>query len=244
MRGALPVAGRVLLGVAGDRPTLALVAGAPFLLFLLFGQVLDAVPAGGINAAFMRPLLLSLFLFILTYLLTGIGFLRERQQGTLERILTTRATRSGLVAGYFLGFGALALVQSSALAAAGVLFLKVEFPHGFLPFYALELLGALAALGLGIAASILARTELQVIQFVPVALAPQLILGGVFVPVDALPAWLQPVSRALPLTYLVDGMKHLTLAGAGGDLGLDAAVLGGFVALSAVAAVTALRVRS
>jgi ABC-2 type transport system permease protein len=244
MRGAFAVAGRVLQGVAGDHPTLGLVVGAPFLIFFLFGQVIDAVPPGGVDTAFLRPVLLSLFLFILTYLITGIGFLRERQQGTLERILTTRATRTGLVAGYFLGFGTLALVQSSALAAAGILFLGVEFPHGFLQFYALELLGALTALGLGIAASILARTELQVIQLVPVVLAPQMILGGVFVPVEALPDWLEPVSRALPLTYLIDGMKHLTLSGAGGDLVVDVAVLAGFTVLAAVAAVTALRVRA
>ena len=243
MRGVLAVARRVILGLAGDRPTVMLVVGAPFLLFFLFGQVLDAIPAGGVNGGFMRPVLLSVFLFILTYLLTGIGFLREREQGTLERILTTRATRLGIVAGYFVGFGVLAVVQATALAAAGVLFLKVTFTHGFAPFYGLELLGAFSALGIGIAASMLARSELQIIQLAPLVLAPQIILGGVFVPVDALPGWLQPVSRALPMTYLLDGMKELTQQGATGDLALDVLVLAGFVVLAAVAAVAVLRLR-
>ena len=242
MRGALPVARRVLLGVLGDRPTLALVVAMPYLLFFLFGQVLDAVPPGRFDAGFVRPVLVAVFQFILTYLLAGVGFLRERQRGTLERVLTTRASRSGLVAGYFLGFGAMALVQSAMMLVAGILFLDLHFPHGMAPFFGLELLGALSALGLGILISVLARTELQIMQSVAVVLAPQIILGGVFVPVARLPAWMAAIARVLPIKYLLDGMSYLILGqGTLGDLWTAVAVLAGYTVLVGVAAALALR---
>jgi len=242
MRGTLPVAGRILRSLAGDRPTLAFLVVTPFFVFFLFGQVLDAVPSGRLRTDFLRPAMLSVFVFILTYVLTGIGFLRERQRGTLERLLTTRATRGGLVLGYFLGFGAMAVLQSTCLALAGIAFLSVTFPHGFLPFYAVELLGAATALGLGILVSVLARTELQVVQAIPLILAPQVILGGVFVPVDQLPDWLRPVGHAFPLSYLLDAMARLVLdSGTNGDLVKDVAVLAGFALASAGLAALALR---
>lgn len=242
MMGALAVAGRVLLGVRGDRVTLAFVVGTPFLVLFLFGQVLGAVPAQAYDARTIHPVLLATFLFFLTYVLTGIGFLRERQRGTLERLRTTRASSLGIVLGYFLGYGFLALVQSTFLLAAGLLFLHVRFEHGVAGFYLLEVLGASTALGFGILISILARTEFQVLQSVPVFLAPQLILGGVFVPVDRLPAWLGAIARVLPFTHLISGMQYLTLGtGSAGDLWTAGYVLGGCTLACLAAAVLAIR---
>jgi ABC-2 type transport system permease protein len=57
---------------------------------------------------------------------------------------------------------------------------------------------------------------------------PMMFLGGVFVPVAALPVWLQVVARALPLTYTVEA---LGVALAGGSLiaaALDLLALTGF----------------
>lgn len=242
MKGALAVAGRVLLGVRGDHVTLAFVVGTPVLVLFLFGQVLGAVPRTAYDARAIHPVLLATFLFFLTYVLTGIGFLRERSRGTLERLQTTRASRLGIVVGYFLGYGALALVQSSILLGAGILFLDVQFAHGIAGFYLLELLGASTALGFGILISILARTEFQVLQSVPVFLSPQLILGGVFVPVANLPAWLGAIARVLPFTHLIAGMQYLVLGtGSANDLWAAVAVLGGCTLASLAAAVLAVR---
>jgi ABC-2 type transport system permease protein len=40
-----------------------------------------------------------------------------------------------------------------------------------------------------------------------------LFLAGVFFPVDSAPAWLQPITRAMPLRYLADGMRDLMVRG-------------------------------
>lgn len=243
MRGSLAVAGRILLGLRGDKVTLVFVVGAPVLLFFLFGEVLDAVSA--FNGDFLQPALMAVFLFLLTYVLTGVGFLRERQNDTLERLLATRIPRASIVLGYVLGFGALALVQSAVILGAGAWFLDVWFEHAVAAFFAIELLSALTALGFGILISLVARTEFQILQAVPVFIAPQIILGGVFVPVDGLALPLRLLAHAFPLTYIVDAMAYLILdQGSVSDLWRAVAVLAGFTVVTIALATVVVRRRA
>lgn len=228
--GTLPVARRLLLGLRGDRRTLGLVLVAPVFIVFLFGEVFP-------NPETVAHILLGVFVFFLTYLLTAIGFLRERTQGTLERVLVAPVSRSGLVLGYVLGFGVLATVQSVVLLGAGVAFLGVEFEHGAGLFLLVELLGAFTALGIGIVLSLFAENEFQAIQFIPVVITPQVILGGTFLPVDRLDWYLEYPARAMPITYLVEGMEYVVLGrGEAADLWTAVAVLSAFTVLSVGAA--------
>jgi ABC-2 type transport system permease protein len=70
-----------------------------------------------------------------------------------------------------------------------VYFLDITFEHGVALFFVVELLRTLTALGLGILLSLFAETEFQVFQFLPLVIAPQIILGGTFIPVEELPLY-------------------------------------------------------
>lgn len=207
MRGAVPVTRRLLLGLRGDRRTLGLVVVVPAFIIWLFSEVFTATEP-------VAPILLGVFVFFLTYMLTAVGFLRERTAGTLDRVLVAPVSRSGLVVGYVVGFGVLATVQSVVLLGAAVYFLDVSFEHGVGLFFLVELLGALTALGLGILLSLFAENEFQAIQFIPVVISPQVILGGTFLPVEQLPWYLEYTARAMPVTYLIEAMQYVVL-GAG-----------------------------
>ncbi|MFB6070663.1 MAG: ABC transporter permease [Halanaeroarchaeum sp.] len=222
MRGARPVARRLLQGLRHDRRTLALVVVVPAVMIYLLGAVFE-------DPAVFAPPLLGVFVFFLTYLLTAIGFLRERTAGTLERLLVSPISRSGLVVGYVVGFGYLAVVQSVVLLAAGVVFLEVEFAHGFALFLLVELLGAFTAMGIGIVLSLFARNEFQVLQFIPAVITPQVILGGTFTPVESLPTYLEYAARVMPVTYLIDAMEYVALdEGTPGEFRFALTVLAGF----------------
>lgn len=241
MKGTLVVAGRVLRSLAGDRSTAAFVIGAPLLILFLFGEVLDEV-GGGVDAAVVKPALMGIFVFTFTYALTGVGFLRERQNGTLERILAGPLPRTSLVTGYLLGYGLAALVQASVILGAGVWFVDITFEHNVGAFYAVELMAALTALGLGILVSTLARSEFQVVQFIPLLIAPQIILGGVFVSVERLPVYLEVVARVMPLTYILEAMNYLVLDRGGlEDLWVAFLVLTGMTLAALGGAVLTLR---
>jgi len=76
------------------------------------------------------------------------------------------------------------------------------------------LLLALGAVSLGILVSTFARTELQVIQSIPLVLVPQFLLSGVLFPTSSLPPVLQPLAVIMPVRYAVDGLRHVFVAGA------------------------------
>ena len=235
MNGAVTVGRRLLYGLRGDRRTLALGIGAPIFIIFLFSEVFAAPQR-------VAHVLLGLFVFILTYLLTAIGFLRERTAGTLEQVLAAPVSRTGLVVGYVLGFGVLATVQTLVLVGAVVVFLDLEFEHHVALVVLVALLGALTALGIGIVLSVFAENEFQVQQFMPLVIAPQVILGEVFVPVEELAWYLEYPARAMPVTYIVRGLEYAVLGrGDAGEFRVVVAALAVFAAASILLAAGVVR---
>jgi len=65
---------------------------------------------------------------------------------------------------------------------------------------------------------------------------------GVIWPVEQMPEYLQWLSVILPLTYAVDGLRDIMLAGKSLlDVGFELSVLIGFAAIISVVAATTLR---
>jgi ABC-2 type transport system permease protein len=179
------------------------------------------------------PAIVGFFTYFFVYLLTGVSFLRERTGGTLERLMATPVSRGEVVTGYTLGFGLFAIVQVAVLTTW--VLGRVQVPSiGPLPEFSLGLgvgvagspllaflvvvILALGAVSLGIFLSTFARSELQIIQFIPVVLVPQFLLSGVLFPVSSLPGIIKPFVPFMPLHYAVDGLRQVFVRGA--DLGV------------------------
>jgi ABC-2 type transport system permease protein len=185
--------------------------------------------------ASFAPAIVGFFAYFFVYVLTGVSFLRERTGGTLERLLATPVARGEIVLGYTLGFGLFATIQVIVLLAWALGTVHVP-AMGPLPAFGIGLgipaagspilaflvvlLLAVGAVSLGIFLSTFARTELQIIQFIPLVLAPQFLLSGVIFPVSSLPSVLQPLVGLMPLNYAVDGLRQVFIRGA--DLGVAA----------------------
>jgi ABC-2 type transport system permease protein len=157
------------------------------------------------------------------YLLTGVSFLRERTGGTLERLMATPVTRGEIVTGYSLGFGLMAVIQMIVLLTWALtsieigpvaIGLGIETAGSAVYAFLVVMLLATGAVSLGILVSTFARTELQVIQSIPLILVPQFLLSGVLFPVSSLPGILQPLVAIMPLHYAVEGLRQVFVAGA------------------------------
>jgi ABC-2 type transport system permease protein len=191
------------------------------------------------------PIFLGFFGYFFVYILTGISFLRERVGGTLERLLATPVTRGEIVLGYSLGFGIFATIQVLLLSAfilnsvttpaigpipAFTIGLGVDSAGSAWIAIVMALLLSIGAVNLGIFLSTFARTELQIMQFIPLVIVPQGLLSGLLWPVERLPDVLQVIAHALPLTYAVEGLRAVMLKGqdlTSSVVQTDLAVLGG-----------------
>jgi ABC-2 type transport system permease protein len=207
----------------------------------------------------LAPVVVGFFVYFFVFVLTGISFLRERLGGTLERLLATPVSRAEIVLGYSLGFGFFATLQVTLVLAfvlarlqitalgpipAFAIGLGVRTAGSPLIAYLLVLILGLGAVSLGIFLSTFARSELQILEFIPLVIVPQGVLGGFFWPIDQLPGLLQPLARLLPVTYAIDGLRQVMIAGAdlaSSQVQLDLAVLAGIAAVFVVLAASTIR---
>lgn len=193
---------------------------------------------------YQAPALIAFFAFFFVFLLTAVSFLRERAGGTLERLMAAPLSRGEISIGYMLGFGFFALLQSLAIVLAAVLILRIDYEGNLWQVFLLVALITVGSVNLGIFLSTYARNELQVIQFMPIVLVPQGLLGGIIWSVDSFPGWLQVVSHFLPLTYAIDALRNTMIKGQGfTDSGvyLNALVMAAFAAFFVALAARTIR---
>jgi ABC-2 type transport system permease protein len=231
----LTIARRVMLQVVRDRRTIALIIVAPLIIATVAGfsiadkRMLDSASPG---------ILATLTLFF-GFLITGISFLRERTQGTLERLMVSPISRMDIVAGYLLGLLLFALLQTLIMFFYMVYVLNINYQGELWEILVFQVLMGVNAVCLGTFFSAFARNEFQMIQFIPLIIVPQIFLSGLFLPVSQLPSVLQWISKFLPLTYGVEGIKSLMLQGQnlaniGKDIGILAAFAAGFLGLASL----------
>jgi len=161
------------------------------------------------------PAVLGLVVFFFTFITAAISFLRERTQGSLEKFMVSPLSRPEMVAGYLLGFSLFALLQSATTFLVVVFVFGVPMNGNPLTAFAIILLLGAGALVLGAFLSNFAKTEYQVVQFIPMVILPQVVLSGVWWPLEAIPAFIRPISYILPLTYSSDALRAVMLKGAG-----------------------------
>jgi ABC-2 type transport system permease protein len=222
----LVTAGRVLRQVRHDRRTLALLLVVPCVLMGLLAWIYADTPVfDSIGAP-----LLGMFPFLVMFLVTSIATLRERQSGTLERLLTLPLAKADLVGGYAIAFGALATVQALVAGTFAVYALGLDVAGQDWLLIVVAVVDALLGTALGLFLSAFAATEFQAVQFLPAFVLPQFLLCGLLVPRDRLPDVLHWVSDVLPLSYAVDAMRTITVdASAGADVAKDVGIILGFV---------------
>lgn len=190
----------------------------------------------------LAPLFIGLFAFFFVFLLASVAFLRERSQGTLERILVSPLSRTELTLGYVLGFMLFATLQSLVILGFVIYVLRVHYAGNLWLLFLVTLALTIGGVNMGIFASAFARNELQVIQFIPLLIVPQALLGGLFFPVNTLPVVLKQLAYIMPLTWANFALKDVMLKGLGfSDIWPDLVFLVGFAILMVVISAFSLR---
>ena len=200
---ALATCGRVLAQIRHDPRTIALLLVVPSLLIGLVAWLFSDTEV----FSQIGPAMLGLFPFIVMFLVTSIATLRERRSGTLERLLTLPIGRLDFILGYALAFGLLAIAQAAIAVSFAVLVCGLEIEGSVALLVLVALADAVLGSTLGLLASAFARTEFQVVQFMPAIVFPQVLLGGVLIPRDEMPEVLYAISEWLPLSHAIDALN-------------------------------------
>jgi ABC-2 type transport system permease protein len=163
------------------------------------------------------------------------AFIQERINGTYLRLLTMPVGYLTLVAGRIIAYTGICLVQCVLIGCIG----KWVLPLWGTP--PLEMGGDPAALGVMAASAVLAATGYgillgtvvnsfeQAAMFGPISIVIAAALGGIMVPVYAMPTFMQTISVISPLAWGLNGTLDVFVRGGGlADVLPEAAALSAF----------------
>jgi len=240
LSNALTITARVARQLVWDRQTIALIMIMPVVIMTLIRYSFPE--ESHVLGYVYTPLLATMGLFF-SYLLTGMSFIRERSQGTMERMMASPVSRLDMVVGYLLGFFVLALIQTLVVVLFTIYVLHADYAEGSVwQICVFQMVGVTVGVNLGIFLSSFARNEFQMVQFIPLVIFPQILLCGVIWPVDQMSTALQWIAKFLPLKYAVNGMSDIMLKGQSLlDVGYEIGMLAAFAVVFSILAAFTLR---
>jgi ABC-2 type transport system permease protein len=181
---------------------------------------------------------------ILAYSILQVGLFAAlpliilRENKVLKRLSATPLSRRTIVASQVTTRVLIAGMQLAVIVGFARLVFGVQTGSDLPLLIGLVVLGALTFVSMGYAVSSFAKTQEGVMPLVQIISFPMLFLSGVFFPLDVLPGFLRPVASFLPLTFLADALRQVTVGGPPvHPLLVDIGVLAGWLAISFLAAV-------
>ncbi len=190
----------------------------------------------------MVPALAGLILTFIGVIVTSLGLVRERQEGTLEQLAVMPFRPfdviTGKIAPYFL-FSAVDMVLVTVL---GIVLFGVPFNGSVAAFALGSILFLLVVLGLGGLISSFSQNAGQAIQLSLFVLLPSIMFSGMIFPLAAMPWSIRWIGYVLPLTYFINIAQGVMLRGAPFTaLWLSFVVLAAYAVVVFTAAVVRLR---
>lgn len=171
------------------------------------------------------PAMVGIFVFLFIFMIGGVSFLRERTTGTLDRLMASPIKNYQIIGGYMIGFGLFVIVQSFVLTCYIAYVLNIYNVGNLLDVLIIVFILSFSALSLSILLSTFASNELQMFQFIPLVIVPQVFLSGLF-PIDTLPGWVRAIGNLMPIHYSTEALRNIMIRGTGfSGWWFDAAIL-------------------
>lgn len=148
----------------------------------------------------------------------GVAFMFFNLRNTLvlKRFFATPISRTHIILGEGLARVIFQMMTAIVIIVAGKFLFGFTLINGLetlLEMLVLSFIGLVVFMGLGFIVSGLATSDSSIPPFANLLTLPQFLLGGTFFTIDAFPKWLQPISRALPLTHLNTAMRAVAFEG-------------------------------
>lgn len=142
---------------------------------------------------------------------TAMSVAREREMGTFEQLLVSPIRPLEIMAGKSIPALILALIEVTIFILITIFVFRIPF-HGSVPFLYLSLtVFIIAMIGIGLSISSIAVTQQQAMLGIMTTLLPSTLLSGYAAPIENMPDWLQPLTYANPLRYIMVVMKGVFL---------------------------------
>jgi len=162
------------------------------------------------------PGLAAYLMAISAVLLTALTVAGEWERGSMEQLFASPVSRLEIVLGKLLPYLGLGMIQLLLILGVGTNVFDVPIAGSVLLVILAGFLFMAGMLGQGLFISVVARNQLVATQAGALSsLLPSLLLSGMLVPIENMPAPLRMLSRVVPARYLVDALRQILLKGNG-----------------------------
>jgi ABC-2 type transport system permease protein len=177
---------------------------------------------------FYSPAVLALLLQHIALTFGALTMVHERLLGAEELFRVAPIAPWEIITGKYASYGLLTMAVGLVLSALLVFALGVPLLGSVLEFVLTLILVTAAGLGWGFLVSLVSKGESQAVQFSMMILIASVFFGGFFIDLSGLRPQVHFVSYALPVTYGVQALREIMLAGRGPGAGmlLPLAVMG------------------
>lgn len=208
------LSGRVLRQLRADPRFVAASLIVPLIITFLLKVFFDAIDVPMFDQTRFAIPATAFIVHFVTYILTALVLVRERVGGTMERMFINGYRQPEIIGGYLGAYTVLATWQSLLILTWVAFLFDLGYSFGaYAQIYLVIWLLAVLSMALGIFVSNFARTEGQVIPFIPLIAVPSVFLSGMIVAVEDLPTWAQVLARFTPLFYANEVLQEIISGG-------------------------------
>lgn len=159
---------------------------------------------------------LGILSFFFVFILSGVSFVSERNNQTLDRMLQSPLSKASIIGGYTIGYGILSTIQGILIILFSAYVLKLHFQGSVALCIGIMVLLAFCAVSTGTLLSIFATNQFQMIQFIPIIIVPQIFFSGL-IPLDTIPWNIGKLCYIFPSFYGCYALKNVMVYGYGID---------------------------
>lgn len=167
------------------------------------------------DRAYFVPGIMANVVLIATMILTAMTVVRERELGTLERLLVTPVGRPEFLIAKMLPVACIGLADVALITTVATLWFDVPLRGGLDALLLGSLLFLGSTLGLGLLISSYTGTQQQALLLAFFVIMPMVILSGFAFPIANMPEEVQLLTWLDPLRYYLVVVRDVFLKGAG-----------------------------
>ena len=161
---------------------------------------------------------------------TAIPLVNMREKGILKRLGATPLPRRTLIASQITMRLIISIFQTLLLLVIGMTLFQFHVIGSWLGLLGLVAFGSLTFIALGAVLASVAKTQESAAPLVQLTNLPMLFLSGMLFPPELMPAYLRPVTDAIPATHLAEAMRAIVVSSPSPHgLGMNFAVMGAWL---------------
>ena len=171
---------------------------------------------GLVSAYNFVPGLMGLVLLVICTLMTSISIAREKEQGSMELLLTTPARPTTIVLSKTVPYLAVSFIIIAIILVISRFVLGVPIRGSLALILLVTLVFTFFSLAFGLLLSSLVKSQKESTILTGFSvMMPTMLLSGMIFPVENMPLVLRWISRFIPATYYITSMRKLMIQGTG-----------------------------